>query len=330
MITQRPAFNNCPDPAEPRQPAPPAQVSAQVSALASPTMRIALIGCGFFALTTTLLLLQPQNGPAPAPLTAGTAATTQVQVSRAETGLDLLATDAPRVDPLDALVLASIRATTPDTRAPRTATPAANANDAALKALSEGVLAGFGVPSTLDGVAPAPRPDPMRDMTAGVLAALSDTRAPAKPDAALETLISRALHQGKSDAYLDALLNEAAAAGHIAIPAALQTNDGKVDTATLIATLTKQSPPDPNAAPRSESFAGGKGVEVRVVQRAGQTEQYNFYTVQPGDSLGAIARKFYGDARFYTKIFDANRQFLSTPNKIRPGQRLSIPKLAAS
>ncbi|UYV37869.1 LysM peptidoglycan-binding domain-containing protein [Rhodobacteraceae bacterium D3-12] len=343
MITQKPAFTG-PEPAQPEQPVQ-----------SSPTLRIALIGCGFFAITTTLLLLQPDTsqtvGAAPAPAPAAvknSAATTQVQVSRAETGLDLLGTGAPpvdgvpNVDPLSAVVQASLRATTAQQPVKTPPVSAATANDTALKALSEGVLAGLGKPSTLTGA--APKSDPMRDMTAGVLASLTDTRTPAgttgsnptspapaaNKNTSLETLISQALTQGKSDAYLDALLNEAAAAGLVAVPAALQTNDGKVDTATLIATLIKQTPADPNAAPPLESFASGKGVEVRVVQRAGQTRQYNFYTVQSGDSLGSIARKFYGDARFHTKIFEANRQFLASPNKIRPGQRLSIPKLTAS
>jgi len=66
---------------------------------------------------------------------------------------------------------------------------------------------------------------------------------------------------------------------------------------------------------------------VRVVQRADETEQYRFYTVGAGDSLGAIAIKFYGDARFYAAIFDANRAILSSPDRIRTGQRLVIPEV---
>jgi nucleoid-associated protein YgaU len=49
------------------------------------------------------------------------------------------------------------------------------------------------------------------------------------------------------------------------------------------------------------------------------------YTVQPGDSLSKIAKQFYGDPVHYMKIFEANRDKLEDPNKIRPGQELKIP-----
>jgi nucleoid-associated protein YgaU len=50
------------------------------------------------------------------------------------------------------------------------------------------------------------------------------------------------------------------------------------------------------------------------------------YTVKPGDSLSKISREFYGDANKYQKIFEANRDKLSDPNKVQPGQELVIPE----
>ena len=49
------------------------------------------------------------------------------------------------------------------------------------------------------------------------------------------------------------------------------------------------------------------------------------YVVQKGDTLAKIAVEYYGDARLYTKIFEANRDILSDPDKIKPGQKLRIP-----
>lgn len=49
------------------------------------------------------------------------------------------------------------------------------------------------------------------------------------------------------------------------------------------------------------------------------------YTVQSGDTLSKIAKQFYGDAGQYNKIFQANRNILSDPDKISPGQELVIP-----
>ena len=59
------------------------------------------------------------------------------------------------------------------------------------------------------------------------------------------------------------------------------------------------------------------------VGSAGQTRRY---TVKAGDSLSKISREFYGNAGEYMKIFEANRDKLSDPNKIQPGQELVIPE----
>lgn len=49
------------------------------------------------------------------------------------------------------------------------------------------------------------------------------------------------------------------------------------------------------------------------------------YTVQKGDTLGKIAKEFYGKSSEYPKIFEANKPLLSDPDKIYPGQVLRIP-----
>jgi nucleoid-associated protein YgaU len=49
------------------------------------------------------------------------------------------------------------------------------------------------------------------------------------------------------------------------------------------------------------------------------------YTVVAGDSLSKIAKEFYGDAKAYPRIFEANRDQLKDPDKIQPGQKLKIP-----
>jgi nucleoid-associated protein YgaU len=49
------------------------------------------------------------------------------------------------------------------------------------------------------------------------------------------------------------------------------------------------------------------------------------YTVQSGDTLSKIAKEQLGNAGAYMKIFDANKDVLSDPDKIKPGQVLRIP-----
>jgi len=54
-------------------------------------------------------------------------------------------------------------------------------------------------------------------------------------------------------------------------------------------------------------------------------EKAEFYEIASGDTLGKIAKKFYGSAGKYMKIFEANRDIISDPNKIYPGQKIKIP-----
>jgi LysM repeat protein len=59
-----------------------------------------------------------------------------------------------------------------------------------------------------------------------------------------------------------------------------------------------------------------------------QPAQMTTYTVQSGDTLSAIAKRFLGNANDYMEIFNANRDQLSDPDKIKPGQVLKIPQHA--
>lgn len=52
------------------------------------------------------------------------------------------------------------------------------------------------------------------------------------------------------------------------------------------------------------------------------------YTVQAGDTLSAIAKRLLGNANAYMEIFNANKDQLSDPDKIKPGQVLKIPQHA--
>lgn len=64
---------------------------------------------------------------------------------------------------------------------------------------------------------------------------------------------------------------------------------------------------------------------LMVVSTPAPEAQY--HDVVRGDTLSAIAKKYYGDAGKYPKIFEANKPMLSDPDKIYPGQKLRIPAL---
>lgn len=54
--------------------------------------------------------------------------------------------------------------------------------------------------------------------------------------------------------------------------------------------------------------------------------EHQLHHVASGDTLSALAKKYYGDASKYHRIFEANRDQLNDPDKIQVGQKLKIPK----
>jgi len=87
-----------------------------------------------------------------------------------------------------------------------------------------------------------------------------------------------------------------------------------VDTENTFNTISIPAP-----APKVEP------VPEPVVEEAAEAEE-RIYEVVSGDTLGAIAKKYYGNANSYMKIFEANRDILDNPNLIKVGQKLRIPE----
>lgn len=52
---------------------------------------------------------------------------------------------------------------------------------------------------------------------------------------------------------------------------------------------------------------------------------FMFYTIESGDSLSKIAKRYYGDANKWNALFEANREVIEDPDKIYPGQQIRVP-----
>ena len=68
---------------------------------------------------------------------------------------------------------------------------------------------------------------------------------------------------------------------------------------------------------------------VANIKASGQSAaagEQTTYTGKAGDTLSKIAKQVLGDANAYMDIFNANRDQLSDPDKIKPGQILKIPR----
>ncbi|MDX1499745.1 MAG: LysM peptidoglycan-binding domain-containing protein [Woeseiaceae bacterium] len=92
----------------------------------------------------------------------------------------------------------------------------------------------------------------------------------------------------------------------------------------------------PNEATRTSAIliAGDvKGVEKVVAddltfpkpKPEDKKEKFEIYEIVSGDTLGGIAKRYYGKASLYTKIHAANKELIPDPNKIYPGQKIRIP-----
>ena len=70
---------------------------------------------------------------------------------------------------------------------------------------------------------------------------------------------------------------------------------------------------------------GVSEVKVDGVEAPPLADNVEYYEIQSGDTLWAVAKKFYGSGNKYTKIFEANKEVIKDPDKIYPGQKIRIP-----
>jgi nucleoid-associated protein YgaU len=70
-----------------------------------------------------------------------------------------------------------------------------------------------------------------------------------------------------------------------------------------------------------------EAVEADAPGEESATENGRTYTVKSGDTLWKISQEMYGNGSKYMKIFEANTPLLENPDKIFPGQELTIPDL---
>ncbi|MCW8848529.1 MAG: peptidoglycan-binding protein LysM [Melioribacteraceae bacterium] len=70
---------------------------------------------------------------------------------------------------------------------------------------------------------------------------------------------------------------------------------------------------------------GVTDVKIDNMQAPAPAPEVEYYTIVSGDSLSKIARKYYGNAMDYPKLFEANREVIKDADLIYPGQKIRIP-----
>jgi len=74
--------------------------------------------------------------------------------------------------------------------------------------------------------------------------------------------------------------------------------------------------------PRADDITADFPIDTSMQRQAANVQTYK---VKAGDTLSKISKQFYGSPNEYMKIFEANKDKLSDPDKIQVGQELKIP-----
>ena len=76
------------------------------------------------------------------------------------------------------------------------------------------------------------------------------------------------------------------------------------------------------------NIQGVSEVRVNGLAAPPPTEEAEYHIIAKGDTLSALAKRYYGDGNAYPRIFEANREVIKDPDLIFVGQKIRIPKAA--
>jgi nucleoid-associated protein YgaU len=74
-----------------------------------------------------------------------------------------------------------------------------------------------------------------------------------------------------------------------------------------------------------KEVAGDNPADLVADIKVANTDYFAKHIVGKGDTLGKIAKQYYGEAGAYMRIFNANTDILKNPDMIHPDQELTIP-----
>ena len=99
-------------------------------------------------------------------------------------------------------------------------------------------------------------------------------------------------------------------------------NKRKADFSNVQGGASSTAPAPKPAPPRADASTLNPSLADAAPTPAGTTRSY---TVKAGDSLSKIAKREYGDASQWKKIYEANRGSIKDPDLIYPGQTFTLP-----
>jgi len=120
------------------------------------------------------------------------------------------------------------------------------------------------------------------------------------------------------------------------VPAALALVLGTA-ALVILARRTAATPTTPTVAPPATpvpaptpAAPGGSQSPTPLRQNAVTTGTFSLVTVTAGTTLWALAQNLYGTPLFWPALYCANASTIANPNRIYPGQKLSVPDRATA
>jgi len=108
----------------------------------------------------------------------------------------------------------------------------------------------------------------------------------------------------------------------------IQNGDVKEENGVLKVWGTANTPYEKNLIWDKIKEVGGENpTDIMADIKVADDSVYHRHTVKSGETLGKIAKQYYGDVMKYKNIFAANSDILKNPDLIHPDQELIIPNL---
>lgn len=108
----------------------------------------------------------------------------------------------------------------------------------------------------------------------------------------------------------------------------IQNGDVKEEMGKLKVWGTANTPYEKNLLWDEIKRVGGDNAsDIMADIKVADSTVYHRHTVASGESLSKIAKHYFKDPMKYKAIFEANKNLLSNPDVIHPGQELVIPNL---
>ena len=108
---------------------------------------------------------------------------------------------------------------------------------------------------------------------------------------------------------------------------------GTARACSILVEANKDRAPDPNRLRIGQTIVVPEYSAEPAVHEVPAAEQDSasfgagerVYTVKDGDNLSSISEEFYGSSNQFSRIFEANKSRMSSPDRLRVGMKLVIP-----